>query len=199
MFSNLHTECEYFEEMFQLDANLAKYIILLNDLIKFRDVNGSIFFFGFRFGSVLGSVRFADLRTDTFFELICGLIYCALIVQKSANRSIYRIEANRKTRNQSNSLRTFKCNNWAKNRTQPNRKPRAEPKFYHINIEESTEPIQKQNESVRKLYFTTQFFLHFEFRFFHRFGFCSVRFSVRFGSQISEPLTCIFKVSEKSH
>ena len=139
--------------------------------VQSKDVNGSVFFFGFRFDSV----RFADLWTDTFFELICGLIYSALIVQKSANRNIYRIEANRKTRNQSNSLRPFKCNNWAKNRTQPNRKLRVEPKFFHINTEESTEPNQKQNESLRKLYFTTQFFLHFEFRFFHRFGFGSVR------------------------
>ena len=55
-------------------------------------------FFSSVFGSVRFSVRFADLRTDTFFELICGLIYSVQTVQKSANRNKNRIEANRKPR-----------------------------------------------------------------------------------------------------
>ena len=77
-------------------------------ILKFiRDANGLFFCFGFRFGSIRGSAN------RYIFELICGLIYSALIVPKSANRHINRIEANRKPRNQSNSLRPFKCNNWA--------------------------------------------------------------------------------------
>ena len=59
-------------------------------------LNGSVFFFGFRFGPRFGSVR--ESANRYFFELICGLIYSVLVVQKSANRTENRIEANRKPR-----------------------------------------------------------------------------------------------------
>ena len=69
--------------------------------IRYPLVLSTVRFFASVFGSVRFSVRFGSVRESAnryFFELICGLIYSVLVVQKSANRTENRIETNRKPR-----------------------------------------------------------------------------------------------------
>ena len=140
------------------------------------------FFFGFRFGSVLGSVR--ESANRDFFELICGLTYSVLIVQKSANRTENRIEANRKPINSGEPklLRMNSAGQFSNSLTEPKFKlkrteNREVNRSFSIQISNNRTEPNRKNELVRRLYFTTLFFLYFELRFFHRFGFGSVRFA----------------------
>ena len=129
-----------------------------------------------RFGPRFGSVR--ESANRYFFELICGLIYSVLIVQKSANRTENRIEANQKPINtgEPKVLRINSAGQFSNSLTEPKfelkrTENREVNRSFSIQTPNNrTEPNRKKNESLRKLYFTTQFSLHFEFRFFHRFG-----------------------------
>ena len=132
------------------------FLTLLTHLSQVVDsvLNGSFFFFGFRFGSVRESAN------RYFFELICGLIYSVVIVQKSANRTENRIETNRKPRNtgEPKVLLMNSAGQFSNSLTEPKfelkrTENREVNRIFSIQIPNNRTEPNRKHESLKKLYF----------------------------------------------
>ena len=103
--------------------------------VRISVLNGSVFFFGFRFGLVLGSVR--ESANRYFFELICGLIYVFWSFKNPQTEPKIALKRTKYwwTEGFANefSRTIFKFTNRTEIRTKANRKPRSEPKFFNTN------------------------------------------------------------------
>ena len=134
------------------------------------------------------------LRTDTFFEFIRGLMYNALIVQKSAKQTKNWIESNWKPRYTSEP-KVLGINNYSKEFSDLLTEPKTERwneglayKYWRIELNRT----KKKTNSWENFSLLHYFFFILNFGFF--IGSVSVRFSFLFGWKIPEPLTSLKKL-----